>query len=71
MPHPSTGTQRLADLLLQPDGLKHYLETHRTQGDSFETIARSLYADTDGQVSITYTTVKRWLDDFGLLGVAS
>ena len=66
MAQPRTGSQRLADLLLQPDGLRFYLADKRHRGASLERIARDLHDDTKGQVSITFRTVRRWLDDLDI-----
>lgn len=66
----STNTQRMAEAVLGTD-LKGYLEDAYQQGLSYEAIARALHSDTDGKVSISYGTVKRWLNEFGLLEVAS
>ena len=62
MAQPRTGTQRLADHLLK-DGLRFYLAEKRHQGASLEQIARDIYYDTDRQVEITFTTVRRWLEE--------
>jgi hypothetical protein len=65
MSHPTTGSQRLADLLLQQNGrtLGEYLTEKRARGLSYERIARDLQADTDNEVVVSYTTVKRWFED--------
>ncbi|HLF43233.1 MAG TPA: hypothetical protein VJA46_06875 [Acidimicrobiia bacterium] len=68
-----TAQQRVVDLLLEKNGstLKDWLSGRRAESTSYEDIAKQLYVLTDGEISISYTTVKRWLIDFDLLEVAS
>jgi hypothetical protein len=52
---------RYADLLL--DGrLSDFLLERRSEGDSFDTIAKKLYADTDRQVDVSGPTVQGWFE---------
>lgn len=71
MAQPTTGTQKLADLLLAGQGttLRDYLAQKRVEGLSYERITRDLHADTGGAVSVSMRTVQRWIDD--LVEVAS
>lgn len=63
----------MVDLLLEREGsnLIDWLSARRSERDSYETIARKLYVLTDGEVDVSYTTVKRWLQDLDLLEAAS
>lgn len=73
-PSPLNSQQKMADAILRDrldTTLGAFLEAHRTQGLTYEAIAQELYASTDRAVSVSYQTIKRWLDDFGLLEVAS
>lgn len=65
--------QRVVDLLLEQQGsnLRDWLAERREERDSYETIARKLWSLTDGEVSVSYTTIKRWLVDLDLLEEAS
>lgn len=66
------GGQAHADLVLANlGGLEAYLGAKRSAGASFEQIARDMFSDSGGAVSVSYTTIKRWLIDFGLLEVVA
>lgn len=66
-PSSLTTQQRVIDLLLEREGstLRAWLAARRDEHQSYETIAKQLYVLTNGEVSISYQTVKRWLEDFG------
>lgn len=53
--------------LPEPTTLLAFLADRAARGTSYEAIAKELHAVTDGSVSISYMTVKRWLADFDLL----
>ena len=60
--------QRMVDALLQGQStsLRDFLTEHRGRGATYEAIAQELYAVTDKTVSVSYQTIKRWLDEFGI-----
>ena len=68
-----TANQRMADAVLQTKGttLETFLADHYRKGLSYEIIGRELHVETDGVVSPSYQTVKRWLKDFDLLEAVS
>lgn len=72
-----TANQRVADLILRDsrgESLEEFLTRLRNDPDdraSYDVIGRELYLATNGEISISYQTVKRWLEDFGLLEAAS
>lgn len=73
-PTPSLSPQqRVVDLLLEREGsnLYDWLAARRAEGNSYETIAKKIWTLTDGEVDITYTTVRRWLIGLDLLEEAS
>lgn len=43
--------------------LAKYLTDKRTEGLSYEQIARDLHDLTDGAVSVSFVTIRRWIDD--------
>lgn len=64
----------MADAILhdrQNTSLRDFLADQRSQGRTYEAIAQELYAVTDRAVSVSYQTIKRWLEDFDLLEAAS
>jgi transposase len=67
MTHPTTlnGNQRMANAILEHQGttLRDLLSELHGAGMSYEQIAKRLHSETDGVVSLSYQTVKRWLDD--------
>ena len=69
-----TPTQRVADLILRErrgESLVEFLTNLRRDPDSpatYEQIGRELYIVTDGEVSVSYQTIKRWLIEFGVIG---
>lgn len=69
--HQLSSPQRMADALLakSPDAstLEVFLARRVALGYGYEAIAKDLHTVTNGAVSISYMTVKRWLKDFGLL----
>lgn len=69
--HRLSSNQRMANAVLTslPDSksLEEFLTDRSTRGIGYEAIAKELHAMTDGVVSLSYMTVKRWLADFGLL----
>lgn len=64
---------RQVDVILQAKGttLKAFLEAQYTAGKTYEEIAQELYATTDRAVSVSYQTIKRWLQRFDLMKEAS
>ncbi len=66
-----TANQRMADAVLKGKGttLENFLADRYKQGLSYETIGRDLHVFTDGVVSPSYQTIRRWLLDLGLLKV--
>ena len=61
MPEP-TPMFRLADLIL--DGqLRTFIAERRAAKRSWRLIARDLYEATDGQVDVTYETLRSWAGD--------
>ena len=68
-----TSQQRVVDLLLeqQKSNLRDWMAARRDEEDSYETIAKKIYVLTDGEVDVSYTTIKRWLIDLDLLEAAS
>ena len=74
--HQLTSNQRMADALLagledDPTTLEEFLAAAQRRGLGYEGIAKELYGRTGGVVSLSYTTVKRWLIDFGIVEEAS
>lgn len=73
--HQLSSNQRMANAVLtgldEPTTLQAYLAAATNRGLGYEAIAKDLHTVTDGAVSLSYTTVKRWLIDFGLLEEAS
>ena len=65
-----TPSQRLFEHLTGKD-IASYLTEKRATGISHEGIARDIHDDTDGQVSVSQSTVRGWLIDFGLLEAVS
>lgn len=55
----ATPTQRLATLLLERD-VREFIEEKRAEGRAWRFIARDLYDATNGQVDVTYETVRSW-----------
>lgn len=51
---------RLADVLLGGNFAER-LNAWRSEGQSYEWIARELHRLTDGQVDVTFSTVRNWL----------
>lgn len=72
-----TSTQRVADLILREErseSLVEFLTRLRHNVDqpaSYDTIGRELYLATNGEVAISYQTVKRWLLDLGVIEEAT
>jgi hypothetical protein len=54
-----TATQRLASLLLKQD-VRTFIAERRESGVAWRHIARDLYNATDGQVDVTYETLRNW-----------
>jgi len=61
----------MADAVLsglpEPTSLEGFLADRVSRGYGYESIAKELHLMTNGAVSLSYTTVKRWLTDFGLI----
>lgn len=54
-----TPTRRLADLLLKGT-LDEFVTSRRATGRSWRLIARDLREATDGQLDVTYETLRSW-----------
>lgn len=63
-----SSAQKMANALLEAAGsnLKDFLADARSRRLSYEDTAKELYVRTDGAVSVTYQTIKRWLADLEL-----
>jgi hypothetical protein len=62
----ATSLQRAADTIVQAKtgkSLDEWLREQVAPDVSYETIARRLFAVTDEAVTVSYSTVKRWLDE--------
>lgn len=64
MPHVLPAKARLADHLI-PDGLEALIRTEREKGSSFESIAKSIYTVTDGQIEVSGVTAAAWAERLG------
>lgn len=56
-----TATQRLANHLLGRD-VRDFISERRAEGRAWRYIARDLYDATDGQVDVTYETLRQWAE---------
>lgn len=54
-----TPTQRLASLILQED-VRDFIARKRDEGRPWRFIARDLHDATQGQVDVTYETLRQW-----------
>lgn len=54
-----TPTQRLASVLLGSD-VRGFIAEKRGAGRPWRFIARDLYEATDGQIDVTYETLRQW-----------
>jgi len=61
----------ILESLGEPVSLQDYLTTTHGRGLGYEAIGKDLHSITDGVISISYMTVKRWLIDFGIVEEAS
>jgi len=68
-----TSNQKMADALLKESetDLQSFLSDSRARQLSYEDTAKELYLKTNGVVSVGYQTIKRWLQDFGLIEKAA
>lgn len=57
-----TPTQRLASLLLGSD-VRGFIAEKRGEGRAWRFIARDLYDATDGQIDVTYETLRQWFGE--------
>lgn len=55
-------TRRLAELTLGSD-LEEFVRSRRADKRPWRFIARDLYDATDGQVDVTYETLRSWFPD--------
>ena len=62
LPGSETPTQRLASLLLGSD-VRTFIAERRTDGKAWRFIARDLYDATEGQVDVTYETLRQWFGE--------
>jgi hypothetical protein len=58
----ATPTRRLADLLLG-GSLDEFVLTRRREGRSWRLISRDIWETTDGELDITYETLRSWFAD--------
>lgn len=69
--HQLSSNQRMAHAVLaglaEPTTLEAFLTDRWSRGLSYEAIAKDLHSLTNGAVSLSYITVKRWLIDFDLI----
>lgn len=59
---PETPTQRLATVLLGRD-VRDFIAERRATNRAWRFIARDLYEATDGQVDVTYETLRQWFGE--------
>lgn len=57
-----TPTQRLAEVLLG-ESLEHFVRSRRAEGKPWRIIARDLWRATNGEVDVTYETLRTWFPD--------
>lgn len=57
-----TPTQRLASMLIGQD-VRDFIAEKRASGRAWRFIARDLYDATDGQVDVTYETLRQWFGE--------
>lgn len=57
-----TPTQRLANILLGMD-VRTFIREKRDNGRAWRFIARDLYEATNGQIDVTYETLRQWYSD--------
>lgn len=58
----ATPTRRLADLLLG-GRLDQFVLTKRAEGRSWRLIARDLWETTNGELDVTYETLRAWFPE--------
>ena len=59
-----TVTLRYADLLLGGDGsLERFVMSRRGQGMSWRLVERALYEATEGEIDVTFETLRPWFPD--------
>lgn len=59
-----TPTHRLADLLLGgPGALEDFVRSRREAGMAWRLVAREVYEATDGEIDLTYETLRTWFPD--------
>lgn len=64
MERTATPTERLADVLLGEAGpLDRFVRRRREAGRSWRLVARDLYEATNGEVDVTYQTLRTWFPD--------
>jgi hypothetical protein len=54
-----SATQRLATILLGQD-VNEFIDSRREAGRPWRYIARDLYDATNGQIDVTYETLRNW-----------
>jgi hypothetical protein len=57
-----TPTRRLADLLV-PGGIEAFVVDRRKAGRPWRLISRDLWEATDGDLDVTYETLRSWFPD--------
>lgn len=61
----ATVTRRYADLLLD-GGFDAFVASRRAKGRAWRLISRDLWEETNGELDVTYETLRAWfLDDKG------
>ena len=53
---------QLADHLLEPEGLAPFIAKHRSEGRSWDWIARELWVTTDRRIDTSGVTVAVWYE---------
>lgn len=57
-----TATRRLAEVVLG-ESLEEYVRSRRSAGRAWRLIARDLWEATDGEIDVTYETLRTWFPD--------
>lgn len=66
---PRAAIKRLADLLLGKP-VEDYILERRRAGKSFRVISRDLYLETNGEVDVSDVSLRLWVNDRDVAGVA-
>lgn len=57
-----TPTARLAEHILG-ESVVDFIQARRAEGHAWRIVARDLYEATDGQIDVTYETLRSWYPD--------